>query len=305
MKYIIATTDNKYFRWQILVQINNFKKLGIIDDVIYIVSYEKSISKEIKLIEKETGVKFYYYKDTRKNKIYTSSVRPHILAKHFKKYSVDGGFFMYLDPDVLFREKLNINDAIKNTKSFFVSDTKSYINSKYIKGKSPELFERMCEVANIESSLVENNDNGAGGAQYIMKNIDHKFWKEVEKDCVNLYELMMKTEKEYSPKHPIQKWTADMWAVLWNIWKLNIKTIILKDLSFSWATSHIKSYDQNLIFHNAGVFNEKDLFNKCKFTQKTPFFEDFSYVNVDRCSYNYVREILETKKNYPNLIKQI
>lgn len=305
MKYIIATSDNKYFRWQILVQINHFIKHGIVDDVIYIISYSDKISKEIKMIEKEVGMKFYYYKDTRKTKIYSSSIRPHILSKHFKKHPKHGEYFMYLDPDVLFRVLPKFNDVIAKSKSFYLSDTKSYINSKYIKGKSDELFGKMCEVANIDTKIVEDNDNSAGGAQYIMKNIKHDFWDDVEKDSNNLYKLMAETEKIYSPKHPIQKWTADMWGVLWNIWKMGINTIILDDLSFSWATSHIKTYYENNIFHNAGVFNQKDLFNKSKFNQKKPFNENFDYVNKDRCSYIYIEEILDTKQRFSKLIKEI
>lgn len=305
MKFIVATTDNIYFRWQILVQINNFIKQGIINDVIYVVSYTNEVSKEIKLIDENTKASFYYYEDTRKNKSYAPSVALHVLGKHFKIHPKDGKMFMYLDPDVLFRKPPIINNTIKNSKSIYVSDTKSYIDSKYIKSKSSELFEKMCEVVNINPNVVVNNDNGAGGAQYIMKDIDYLFWEEAEKDSNRLYKLMKDTEKIYSPKHPIQKWTAEMWGVLWGIWKKGVKTIIIKDLSFSWATDHIKSYYKHNIFHNAGVFDQKDLFNKGKFSNKNPFNENFDYVNKDRNSYMYVKEIMDTKKNYPELIKQL
>lgn len=306
MKYIVATSDTPYFRWQILVQINNFKRLGILDDLTYVISIKSRKSKYLNLIQKSTGVRIETYKDERKQSGYSSSIRPHILAKHFAKYPEEAEIYYYLDPDVLFREKPKYKDIVYKYKPvWFISDTKSYLDSKYIKGKGEELFELMCNTVNIDPKLVTQMDKSAGGAQYIIKNAGSDFWKNVEVDSEELYSLMIKTSRVYSPEHPIQAWTADMWAVLWNAWKNNMNTIIDETMNFSWATDQIDRHEESNIFHNAGVFDQTDLFNKVKFTRKHPFNEDFSYVSKDRCSIKYVEEILDTKNNYLELIKKL
>jgi hypothetical protein len=305
MKYVVATSDTPYFRWQMLVQINNFKRLGILDDLTYVVSIRSRRSAKLNHIQKETGVKIFTYKDERIGSKYSSSIRPHILKKHFTKFPDDSKMFYYLDPDVLFREKPEYSDYIYLTPDWFVSDTKSYLNTRYIKSKGEELFKLMCKSINIDTELVENMDSGAGGAQYIMKNADADYWDNVEKDSETLYELMTSTSHKYNPEHPIQAWTADMWAVIWNAWKLGHITIVWDDMKFSWATDNINAYEKSNIFHNAGVFDQTDLFNKTHYIEKHPFDDDFSYVDSNRGSIKYVEEILDTKKNFSKLIKKL
>lgn len=306
MKYIVATTDNIYFRWQMLIQINNFKKYDLLDDLIYVVSVKNRRSKKLNLIEKETGVKIFTYKDERKNPKYTSSIRPHIMKKFLKEHPQYGKSIFYLDPDVTFTKKLEFkNPVITGSDVWFLSDTRSYIDSKYICSKGEDLLHMMCSVVDIDPYLVKSFDNYAGGAQYFMKNVDYDFWDKVENDCEQLYELMDSTENVFNPEHPIQKWTADMWAVLWNAWYFKHSTMIIDELNFCWATDNIKKWDNNNIYHNAGVFNENHLFNKIKFQNTSPFNENFSYVDENYCSFNYIKEIKDTKLNYPDLINKL
>jgi hypothetical protein len=305
MKYVVATSDTPYFRWQMLVQINNFKRLGILDDLTYVVSIRSRRSAKLNHIQKETGVKIFTYKDERVNSVYQPSITAHVLKKHFTKFPKDSEMFYYLDPDVLFREKPEYGDNKYLTPDWWVSDTKSYLNSAYIKSKSEELFNLMCKAVDIDPELVVSMDSGAGGAQLIMKNADANYWGTVEKDSETLYKLMSSTAHKYNPKHPIQAWTAEMWAVIWGAWKLGYNTIIDEDMNFSWATDNVIKYDKTNIFHNAGVFDQKDLFNKSKYNNNHPFDADFSYVDKGRGSIKYVEEIQNTKKNFSKLIKKL
>lgn len=305
MKYIIATTDNIYYRWQMLVQINNFKHLNMLDDLIYVVSVKNKRSKYLNFIEKETGVKIYTYKDEREKTSYTSSIRPHIMKKFVKDYPEYSKIMYYLDPDVIFREKPKYTNPILKSRVWFLSDTKSYIGVDYIKGKSDELLELMAEIVGIDVKTIERNDLGAGGAQYIMKNVDYEYWNKVEKDSEDLYKLMTSTTNKYNPEHPIQAWTADMWAVLWNAWYFNNLTNIHNEMSFSWATDSIKNWDNHIMLHNAGVFDQDFLFHKGRYSNKHPFNDDFSFVSDKHCSYKYLEEVLSTKKNYKELIKKL
>ena len=52
------------------------------------------------------------------------------------------------------------------------------------------------------------------------------------------------------------RWCADMWAVLWNLWKEGYETKIPKELNFTWATMSSTMWEINSIYHNAGVIEE-------------------------------------------------
>jgi len=302
-KILIAFPDIPYYNWQILVQINNLKKFGYGEDVIYVVGKNQNnkISKQLKIVFEETKTQYFVYDDTRIDVKYPSSLRPHILKKYFKENPKISNTYLYIDPDLLFSKKIDFTPFIKG-KTWYLSDTKSYIDSKYIKSKGIGLFYMMTDTVCINPYIVEENDDNAGGAQYLMKNIDDKFWEKVEKDSEDLYIKMQSTVDMYNPQHPIQSWTSDMWAVLWNAWALGHKTKIIPEFNFSWATDSIDKYENLNFFHNAGVFNQENLFNKTKY-QQTPFNSDFSHVSKDFCSYKYVEEIGETKNNFPKLIK--
>jgi hypothetical protein len=305
MKYIVATSDSPYFRWQMLVQINNFKKLGILEDLIYVVSIEKRRSAKLNKIIKETGVKVFTYKDTRQDKFYPPSITAHVMAKFLDENPEYGKCFFYLDPDVVFTKKPEWNATHILSPTWYLSNTVSYIGSSYIRGKSEELFNEMCYVVGVDPNTIKAFQKNSGGAQYIIKNVDAKFWKKVEIDSNRLYQLMEETKETYAPKPSIQTWTAEMWALLWNAIYFKHNVRVIDEMDFIWATDPIGKWGSAFMLHNAGVHNEDFLFNKGKFANKHPFNEDFSYVTNERCSIKYVDEILDTKKNYSDLIKKL
>lgn len=304
MKIIIALPDNNYFLWQMLVQINNFKKFGYDGDVIYVVgkrSYIRSSVLTSIMRHSKTRCSFYIYNDERENPKYSSSLRPHILKKLFKdKPELENEAILYLDPDVIFTKKMNFKDIEKND-IWYLSDTRSYIGVDYIKSKGEGLFNEMCATIGIDPSVVEENDKSAGGAQYFMKNVNWKFWEDVERGSEELYDLMKKTAHIYNPEHPIQAWTADMWAVLWLAWKYGHTTKIIKRFDFSWATDKIEKWDERGIYHNAGVVTNDDiLFSKIAH-QISPFNKELK-CSDKYCSYNYVKEIKETEENFKEIL---
>lgn len=304
MKFLIAFPDIPYYNWQVLVQINNLVKFGFANKMIFVVGKNmgKEMSTQLKGVLDNTPVEYYVYDDTRKDAKYPSSLRPHIMEKFFDENPhMSGETFFYTDPDLLISKSINFETLLKND-TWYVSDTRSYIDSKYIKSKdsTEELFKLMCHMVKIDPDTVVKNDDSAGGAQYIMKNMNAEYWKKVYKDSEGLYKFMKKTEPYFTPKNPIQSWTADMWAVLWNAWYFGHQTKIPSRMSFSWATESIENWDEHHLFHNAGATNQKDLFKKTDY-QKSPFNADFSHVSDKFCSYKYMEEVLETKNNYPEL----
>ena len=302
MKILIATFDHNYYLWQVLVQINNFMKYGYDEDTVYVIS-TSNMSPVLKSIMNCDRIKskFYIYKDERQGHRYPSSLRPHILEKFFNDHpEFNNETIFYTDPDVIFTKKLDFSEMEKD-EFWHLSDTKSYIDSKYIKSKSEKLFKEMCDIVKVDPNEVTANDENAGGAQYLMKGINSEFWKKVYDDSENLYTHMKNTESIYHPEHPIQSWTSDMWAVFWNGLYFGHKIKINKDLDFCWATDNIRRWDETYIFHNAGVAGSSDThFSKIMY-QVSPFNKDIKVSN-DNCTYKYLQEIKETEENFKDIM---
>lgn len=302
MKILIATFDHNYYLWQCLVQINNFMKYGYDEDTVYLIS-TNNISPALQgmLDCPRIKSKFYLFKDERGGHHYPSSLRPHILEKFFKEHpEYEKETIFYTDPDVIFTKKLDFTEMI-NDEYWHVSDTRSYLDSIYIKSKSEQLFKEMCEIVKVDPDFITANDENAGGAQYLMKGVNAEFWNKNFHDMENLYNHMKNTESIYHPQHPIQAWTADMWSVFWNGLYFGHKIKINKDLDFCWATDGIHRWDETYIFHNAGIAgNSKTHFSKITY-QVSPFNQDLT-VNNDNCTYNYVKEIKETEENFKDII---
>jgi len=305
MKFLIATPDVERFLWQMLVQINSFEKMGYLNDLIYVVGKQPNvdISENLKIIIENTKAEIYIYDDTRGRVNYTPTLRPHILKKFFIENSDISNDWFYTDPDVLFTQKIDFSKYLGDDK-WYLSDTRSYIDSRYIKSKSEELFREMCNIVNVDPVEIENMDDSAGGAQYLMKGIDYEFWNKVERDSELLYNHMVTTKHIYSPDHPIQAWTADMWAVLWNGKYFKNEISIADEFDFSWATDSITKWEEKKIFHNAGATDQSDFFVKNSYdTIKKVFSDDFSFVNENNITFNYVKEIMDTKSKYGELFK--
>jgi len=82
-----------------------------------------------------------------------------------------------------------------------------------------------------------------------------------------------------------------MWAVLWNGWKRGHKTVCHPDLTFAWATSQEKEWDEYNIFHNAGVVNaNQGLFYKANYMNTLPY-----HLNLD------IKEGTSSKKYYEQI----
>jgi hypothetical protein len=305
MKYLISTSDTKYFQWQLIVQHHNFLKNNIHKDMILVYSFDQKSSKEFERLCRALRIKAYGYLDDRKEWGYTPSKRSYILSKLFNDLpELENETIFFTDPDVLFNKKPDFS-KFDDDDIWYLSDTRSYLDSKYIKSKSEELFIKMCEIADIDPQLVIDNDNNAGGAQYIMKNLNAEYWLEVAHVAEKLYKFMKSTESKYNPEHPIQSWTADMWALIWVAWKMGYQTKIPKEMNFSWATDSIDKVESEGIYHNAGVFDQKDLFHKGHYSGKYPFGDDLSFVNDKKGSIYYAREIADTSKKYKEILEYI
>lgn len=316
----------KYFAWQIEVMLTNFKSLGLHNhfniDILFayndtLPTCKTDISWGKAVEDKFTDVaSFHYYNDTRENISYISSIRPHILKKHFKEFpELSKRVIFYHDCDILFTKFpefiLNLSDDDDN---WYVSDTKSYIGYNYIKSKGDDVLESMCKIVGVHPDFVKEREEQSGGAQYILKGIDWVFFDKMERDCENLFRNITQLnnqKKQIDPTHhELQIWCADMWAILWNGWLRGYKTNIISEMDFVWATDSIEKYQEKYIFHNAGVTesNREQIFFKGDYRDKLPYSIADTY-DQSKASYKYFQVLksvtdsnLPVKEVYENLV---
>ena len=304
LRYVCVQPAIDYYTWQVEVMLNNFIKNGINPnnmDIVCSYTGDTVPEKWRKMANTYNYVRFFFYKDTRKNPVYISSIRPNILKQHFAAhpYLKDEAIF-YHDCDIIMTKPVNW-DKFKDDDVWYCSDTRGYVGANYIKSKQFGIYEKMCEIIGIDESIPSDNEMNSGGAQYIMKNIDAEYWEKVEKDSEALYAFFLEHLKEHpeTPQyHPIQKWTADMWAVLWNGWYYKHDIKVVPELEFTWPMHGLDAWQRCDILHNAGVTEathgpEKTFF-KGQYINKLPFDVKLEDFDPKRCSYNYVKEILET-----------
>lgn len=308
--FMSAQPDHPYFHWQVEVLINNFIKFGINPNWIEILwAYSGNPSYAgLALATKYPTVRFFFYEKTVKDNFgYIPILRPDILEQHFRRFpELRGETVFYHDSDIIFRQLPDF-DSMHSDSYWYLSDTVSYIGANYLKSKSEDLFLDLCSLSKIPPEIVEKNEEGSGGAQYLMKGVTAEFWKEVKEDSLLLYKYMSDRENEERKKlsadelktyNPVQKWCADMWSVLWGAWKMGAQTIVTPDLDFSWGSSSISDYERCNIMHNAGVTGEMStsLFYKADFRDSSPFDADLGFVKPDTASAKYVEAILYARE---------
>jgi hypothetical protein len=321
--FVSAQPDTIYFHWQVELYLYQFSKHGpeIADRCYALLGYRDKPSP----YSQELAKKFPHvicYKDTRNLTVpnyYIPSIRPHLLKQFFKEYPALGSNVFYHDSDIFLVQmpkfELLLNDPIS-----YVSDTISYIGYNYIqssqrfyKNKYPELsdtslIDTMCECVGISAEIVKQNQANSGGAQYLLKNIDAEFWNETETACQTIYSKTSEFNRKYKiSSGDLQIWTADMWAVLWLLWKRNKATRVHKELDFSWATFNVKEYHSYNIFHLAGITSDncKGKFYKGAYTNKNIFKEYlnnktmFDSIDPTSATFEYVKVIKEYASGLP------
>jgi len=278
LRFICAQPTSLFYAWQVEVMISNFIEMGINPNNIDIVCWKMNnvIPEEWVKLTNAYPVRFFFYDDTRATKHYISSIRPNILKQHFiDNPELEDEAILYHDCDIVLTKPINWDQFLEDDK-WYGSDTRWYIAHSYILGKGQDVMDKMCEIVGIDESVVRDNELNSIGAQYLMKGINAGFWENVEKDCERLYNevtVLNNMKKSKEPEyHELQIWCADMWAVLWNGWKMGKETVCHPDLEFAWGTSSESDYDRLNILHNAGVVSSADgLFYKAEFMGRLPY----------------------------------
>lgn len=311
MIYISAQPDQFYFLWQLKLQLFNFNLLGIPKEEIHVlIGYNPIIGLNIffkEFISTNNQACFFIYEDTRPHKAYPSSIRPHLLKKHLKKYpKLEKECFFYHDSDIIFRKHPHLL-ILEKDPIWYASDTRNYLDYNYIiKNSNYDIFVGMCKIVGISPKYVIENSNTAGGAQYILKETTYSFWDKVESDCERMFSFLKSksTKKgifnENNKKlFSLDFWVTDMWVLWWNAILIGRKFNISLDLNFCWITSPIEKWHSCNILHYTGFKNPMDnhFFIKTKYKFSEPFYDNFQLIDNSSCSKILVNIINDYKNN--------
>jgi len=202
LTFLSAQPLSTYFLWQTAVCVQNLLDLGVEKKCIHLLftqspQQQRNTEDDALLLALQGQASVYFYADIRASKNYLSSIRPHILAKHFQAFpALETEAIFYHDCDIIFRElppilsKLPIN-------TWYVSDTANYLDTHYIKRHIGESgFLQMCALVGISPAAAMAQDAHCGGAQYVLQNVSVAFWQKVEKDSEGIYTLLEKLNRE-------------------------------------------------------------------------------------------------------------
>jgi len=310
MIYLTCQPATKRFAWEVEVQLENFKLMGIAPQNTHVVlgleHYQIPIE-WYKLKEKYPLVKFFFYKDTRIDNSYSPSIQSHILEKHWihNPYLASEAI-LFIDSDVLFTRMPDWTDYLKDDNWYF-SDTISYIGANYIKSKGEELLDMMCGIVGISKQLVIFNQENSGGAQKLIKNVTSDYWANVYNKSNKMFKIMTpvvnklfneRKQKGINDGYPLQIWTSTMWVEFWEGLLLNRNVRVIKYMDFMFAVNPISDWDKMLFYHNAGVGDSKGgLFFKGSWVNELPYNYEIEKPNTNLAGYKYYEFMKAVGKN--------
>ena len=345
LNIISAVPDDQRFIWEVKVFLSNLRSHDY-SKLARILVYKNpgNKGKNDKLWEElessfpESKFFFYQDKDNLINLInifnYIPLLRLYVLKKHFEEYDLSEAIF-YCDSDIIFHKKLDFEQFLQDDINYLSwtgspDRTSNYIWSEYLDSKEKDVLPKklesfrkrdilneMGELCGISRKVIVDNKLNTGGAQYLLKGIDSQFWDDCLNSCMNIrYFLNREINPEFfeSENTGYQSWCADMWAVLYNLWKRNKITSCPKELDFAWATDELSVLENTYILHNAGVTSDSVIrrridkeeidapaFYKGTWTSKSPI-EEKTYlesiinnpISSLYCTSIYVKEILKS-----------
>ncbi|MBV2228477.1 MAG: hypothetical protein KUL85_16595 [Sphingobacterium mizutaii] len=303
MIFISAQPDDYFFVWQLELQILNFHQQGISSNNIHVlVGYpsQRDVAPHFKDLEKRFRhmAMFFFYPDTREKRNYIPSLRPHIIKKHFLRYpELSNKPIFYHDSDILFVRQPDWNLLNKDDK-WYVSDTRTYLDSHYVIGRTSEVFfQKLCAIVGISHQTVIKNDPNCGGAQYLLKKCTPDFWAKIERDSELLFDeikayntgVKEKYENVGEPVPPtIQSWCADMYAMFWNGLLFGNKIELHESLDFAFAKSPGHELQKKNILHYSGdsLHAPGPVFIKNNYRHYPPYY-DTSLNEITRITASY------------------
>ena len=308
MIFLSVQPDSIYFVWQVELQLFNLQQKnwpakGI--HVLFAYSEEAGVNREAKsLCEKFPDYPIFFYPDTRKNKKYASTIRPHLLQKHFAQFpELKHEAIFYIDSDVIFREIPDFTTLLSDD-NWYASDTQSYMSCDLlIDALGYDVFENMCRIVGVSAAEVIKNKSNTGGAQYIIKDIPADFWCKVENESNELYDylhhiLFENTNHDFFKNYSVSIWQTEMWVVYWNTILAGKPFVVHPMMDFCWANETRARWNTTYMLHYTGG-TKGNFFRKTDFTYATPFYRDLSYI-PDESSSVGIRDLIQSYRSVLN-----
>lgn len=258
------------------------KKLGIENIVLLFSDFTKGIPT---YLGDKYGVEVHVYEDMD-DWLYIPSVKPYLWSKYLlEDSSRENDSYFYLDGDVIFRE---IPEVIPNKDIWYGSNCSRYLSIDYIESTGKGIFEEMCNIVGVNPNKIRTA-NPTSGAQWVVSNPTYEYWNKVYKDSNLLYRYLSKQTDS-----SIQKWTAEMWAQLYNVYLFGKTSQNHSELEFAWATDPVDRYYETKMLHNAGVTSDNEgMFFKGKYASDSPFADDLGFMDPSKASIKYVEALKE------------
>jgi hypothetical protein len=334
LKFITCLPDDTYYTWQVHLWLESLKKLNKSKDAVILIftpiTRETNRSKWEKIVNLYPEATFRFYRDDKDEvsrkliPIYIPIIRPWLMIQWFKEhpeYSEHAIF--YCDSDILFTEDFNVDEFVQDDVNY-LSDTNSYIGVQYFDNKVRDVIEdrreeyesmdvlaMMGSLVGITREQAEENKEHSGGAQYLLKNLNARFWEKVQRDCIIIRSYLQSINKEFfeNESKGFQSWCADMWAVLWNLWFYETDVKVIKEMDFAWSTDPITKLESTTILHNAGIVSpwmaKQPYFYKGKYHQGLDPTTDPHLTKVlesehtkTKCNWYYANALKELKQKY-------
>lgn len=288
MKVILAQPAIPRFQWELEVLLTNIRQFSDIEVILLFSKpqdYDKSVPRY--LVNKYAGVRAFVYEDNRYDKSYIPSIRPYLWWQYLRNHPErENETYFYIDSDVIFREWPDFSAMHVNALHWAGSDCDNYIGYDYLKQvqRGPEIIGHMAQYCQITPSQMRGVPGI--GAHLVIAQPTARMWEQSYYRSNAIWHYLDGVTSN------IQKWTAEMWAQLWTWTEHGITLSAPKELDFCFATDPLKRWEETKIMHNSGVIEDTgELFFKGKYRDHTPFTEDLSWVNPDKCSRKYVDAI--------------
>ena len=284
MKLILAQPSILRFQWELEVLLTNIRSFTDMEVVLLFKKDDDTVPRYLQ--NKYPGVQCFVYKDNRYDKSYIPSIRPYLWWQYLEKDAArEHEDYFYIDSDVIFRDFPNAEGLLAGA-DVVGSNCDGYIGFNYLKKvkRGDEIIGRMARICGITPERMVGVPGI--GAHILLHNPRAETWHKAYERSNELWHYFDGLNSD------IQKWTAEMWAQLWTWVEDGLTIKMPPELDFCWATDPIEKWDKVNIYHNSGVTTpEKQLFFKGKYTDHTPFGENFDWVDSKRCSTKYVEAL--------------
>lgn len=283
MKLLLAQPAIPRFQWELEVLLTNLKQFGEFDIVLLFSKHDDAVPT---YLHEKYGAQCFVYPDNRMDRQYIPSIRPYLLWQYFKNNpEAEHETYFYIDADIIFREWPDFTTLVSDPNKVYGADCDSYIGYDYLHQcqRGDEIIKNMADICGITPEAMKGVPGI--GAQLVLTNPTADFWERAYDDSNKIYNYLLPITSN------IQKWTAEMWAQQWGWVREGIKPIESPELAFSRPTDPIEKWNQFKIMHNAGVTGSGEMFFKGEYVSKMPFGEDFSRINQNKVSFEYVKAI--------------